>query len=232
MDILAGLLASPQGQSLAKQFLDAKDVAGDVTEYVMDAPARTIANVQDPQELTPGNVVSSAADLAMILAGGVGAAGLGKMGAAALTSGKPFFKDAARMIPGGKAIGPDLPMDAANYTAKHTDVAREVMRKKMMDPNAAVNSKSLAKDVGDEFGKRGLNYRDDLEGLAKGTMRRMPDELDLSDPNAVNRALEMATGVRRAGKPVTFGMAGAAAGGAMSDEEIEALLAEIMGGGR
>jgi hypothetical protein len=42
----------------------------------------------------------------------------------------------------------------------------------------------------------------------------------------------MATGWRKGGKATSLGLAGATAGGAMSDEEIDALLAEIMGGGR
>lgn len=245
--LLADFINTPQGRSMAEDLLSVKGAA----DYASAAPDRLMDDLEDPPGLSTENAIQSAGDLALMLMGGGGFVSAGKGAGSFATKrlsgelGKwtrkarpqpepPTFPARPRgpyVEPQG-FVGPRLAPDAKNYTGKHTEIARDVMRKQLSDPSRNMNSQTLAKEVGDEFAKRAPNVPPNVDDLAQSTMRRLPEDLDLTNPAEVERAIQMATGWRKGGKATTLGLAGATAGGAMSDPEIEALLAEIMGGGR
>lgn len=234
IDMLVELLATPQGQRVASDYKTVQDAAGAAGEYMNEAPNRAYAQITDRKTPEgPLETIQSLGDIALTVApvvGGVktlaGAAVKGWPGWAAAKPGEFLYET---------AIGPKLAKEAGNYTEAHREAAKEAMRRILADPNQNLSRQTLKEGYQAAVKRKRINVGpqgDQLDDMAKETLRRFDDKVDLPNPNKVETAIRLATGYKKAGKPVTFGAAGMVGADQMSDPELEALLAEIMGGGR
>lgn len=227
IEMLTELFVTPQGRAVADDAKLALDTAKDATGYYLNAPDRAMARMENPNPHPgPGEALSAGADLALLLSS---LYGIGRTGA------KVIGKKATDWVkaPPLPKQGPNIPKDAATYTDRHGALAQAELRKLLAVPDKNLSHKTLKEGYQARVAKaKHLNVGpqgQQLDDMVTETLRRVPTTTKLNDPGSVNWAVNRSTGIRKAGKPVTMGLAGAAA---LSDDEIEALLAEIVGGSK
>jgi len=221
--ILSEMLATQQGQRVASDYKAVQDAALAGSDYAAAAPDRIIERATDERGLDAGDAMSTASDLAMLLAGVGGAA---KAGMATAKNWGP--KWSSEIV---KKIAPD----SAAYTAKHADTAQSVLRKQLADPSQNMSHDSIRKAYLDAIQKRGLNagpQGQQLDDMITGTLRRIDHRTNLENPASMEAAINAATGIRRNGVPKTLAVAGMGGAGAASMDQPQdpqsAQIAEII----
>lgn len=226
MGILLDLFATQKGQQVAKDATTVIDGLKQADSYAMAAPERIYEQATDGRMPTPGEVISTAGDLALLL---------GSVGALGRTGGRMLAKKGSDWVkaPPLPKQGPTIPKDAATYTDRHSALAQAELRKLLSVPDKNLSHKTLKEAYLKRLNKaHNLNVGpqgQQLDDMVTETLRRVPTTTKLNSPGSVEWAVQRSTGHRKAGAPLTMGLAGAAAA---SNEDIEALLAEIMGGSK
>jgi hypothetical protein len=232
LGILAELLATPQGQRIATDYKTAQDGAIAANDYASAAPDRMMERATNGT-VDGGEALGTGLDMALLLGGG---AGLLKGGMAAgkaawngLRNAEGWATDGAKFY--SKAIGPELPADAANYTDKHGKAGQEAFRKLLGNPDKDLNRTTLKqeylKNVARSGAKNAGPQGQQLDDMVANTMGMLNPKTNLRDPSAIERQVQIATGNKRNGKPFTLGLAGAVGAGAAMEGEQDPQTAQV-----
>lgn len=226
LGLLAEMLATQQGQRIASDYKTAQDAAVGANDYAAAAPERVLDGVMNPKDsYSATDALSSGLDLALTLGGGAGllksSMAAGKAAWNGLRNAEGWATDGAKFY--SKAIGPELPADAANYTDKHAKAGQEAFRKLLANPDKDLNRQELKleylKNVARSGAKNAGPQGQHLDDMVANTMGMLNPKTNLRDPAAIERQVQIATGNKRNGKPFTLGLAGAVGAGAAMDEQ-------------
>lgn len=221
LQVLAKILATPGGQHLAKRLYDAQQAAVGIGQGIASAPQR----IGDAAQMVfegggDPNAIGSAALEAGLMGAGV--------------SGRTLAPANPRPPAGSnysKAIGPELPADAANYTDKHALAGREAFRKLLADPSKDLNRTTLKQEYLKNVARSGAKnvgpQGQQLDDMVAETMGLLNPRTNLSDPRSMERQVIIATNNKRNGVPWTLGVPGAVGAGAAMEGEQDPQTAQV-----